>query len=879
MSKRERDRAEEMQTHVELYVDELIARGRTPEEARREARLAFGNPRAKLEEVHQMSRLPVLDALWRDAKYAVRVLRRTPAFTATAVVTLALVIGANSAVFSLADAILLKPLPYPHPERLAVLGMRLGLGPDDVDPSQDGRVWEAVHGHLQTLDCALGAGNFGHNVNLVTDNIASSVGQWRVSAGYFRVLGVAPAIGREFAEEEDRVGGGTVAVLSYPLWQRLFHGDTGAIGRSILLRGESYQVVGVMPEGFQGPAQADVWTPARPSRTGEGGGNNYQVIARVRDGHTWAEADGELATLTPILFPPKPSETGPPAFQRRLELVRMQDALVDGVRQPIEMLAAAVGMVLLIACVNLAALLISRGGSRTKEIATRMALGSGRGVVVRQLMVESAVLGLAGGALGLAVGAIALEGLKALGGETFSEWTRVSLDGRVLAATMGLSLVTSLIFGLVPSLQASRLDVNAALTEGGSRAIAGGSRQWLRRGLIVAEVALGVVLLVVTALLIRTFVNLRSLDPGFEPSQLATAAISLQDARYQTADQVNRLFDASLAELKRMPGIESAAVSLELPYKRLLNYGFRFVDAPPDAPGGMTNVMYITPEFFKTFRIPLRSGRAFASDDVAGSPPVAIVNETFVRAWNQGKDPIGRRIRSGKEFEIVGVVGDVQVTDPGINFPGRPSGPNPLMTSPLLFVPATQETDGFMKLVHTWFTPIWSVRASSSVNVAAAIQQAFHAVDPLLPVGRVEAMADVQANAIAQPRLLMILVGVLTATAILLAALGIHGILSHAISERRREFGIRLALGATAGQTMRQVAMSGVMLAAVGAAIGMGLAWAAVRLVESFLFGVASHDLSTYVSVARFLLLVATVASFLPALKILRVDPAETLRA
>ena len=874
---RERQRADEMRAHIDLYVEELMARGRTRVDAERDARLAFGNPRAKLEEIHQMTRMPIVDGFFRDLRYAVRVLRRTPAVTATAVVTLALVIGACTAVFSLADAILIRPLPYPDPDRLgAIVGVRQSPQGVDTHVSQDGTTWEFLRDRATTVDVALAAGGFGRSVNLVVENAAASVQQARVSAGYFRVLGVHPFAGREFNADEDRPGGPAVAVLSYRLWQRLFGGDRAAIGQSILLRGENYEVVGIMPETFRSPgASADVWTPARPSRTGEGGGTNYSVVARVRPGHGWTDARGELARLGHASF----AERGLPKDTTRwLTLEPMQDQLVAGVREPIQMLAAAVGAVLLIACVNLAALLISRAGSRAKEIATRMAIGSGRSAVVRQLMTESLVLSVAGGALGLLVGYLGLESLKALGSETFQEWENVALNGRAVAAAAGLSVLTSVLFGLVPALQASAFDINAALSDSGSRNSAGRSRPIVRRLLVVSEVALGVVLLVVAGLLIRTFVGLRSLDPGFDPSQLTTARVSLQDARYKQGVRINQLFDDSLAVLERTPGVEAAAVSLELPYMRLLNSGFTFADEPPNPNyWPMANFMYVTPRFFDVLRIPVRHGRAFTPEDRAAAPQVAVVNETFMRSWAKGVNPVGRRLGRGPTSrEIVGVVGDVQVTSSGIQFPGRADGP--LMASPLVFIPAAQASDGFFQTSHTWFSPVWTVRAAGGVNAGQVLPRAINSVDPLLPVSEVRSMTAVQAAAISEQRLLMTLVGVLAVAAVLLAAIGIHGVIAHSVTERRREFGIRLALGATAGATIRRVALGGIALAATGAVIGGLLSLAAVRLVQSFLWGVSEHDRATYIGVALLLLGIATVASVIPALRILRLDPAETLR-
>lgn len=831
-----------------------------------------------------MNRLPLIDLLWRDLRYASRALRRTPAFTLTTVVTLALVIGANTAVFSLADAILLRPLPFPHPELLAQIGVegRSSTG-EFTRGAHDGTTWETIRDGASAIDVAVTAGGFGDDVNLVVRGSAVSVGQARVGAGYFRVLGVAPLMGREFSADEDRPGGPAVAVLSYGLWQRLFNGDSGALGQPLLLRGERHDVVGIMPKGFENPGDtADVWTPVRASRIGEGGGTNFGVIARVKDGRTWSEAIAAMPALDSGYYKRLTGDDPPADFSGRFDLIPLQETLVSDARQPIVMLAGAVGMVLLIACVNLAILLLVRGGGCTKEIATRMALGSGRAAVLRQLMMETAVLAIVGGALGLLVGYLGLEGLKALGGETFGQWTRVTIDRRAVAATMGLSLVTCLLFGLIPALQASRLDVHTALSEGGSRAIAGGPRHWTRRILVGAEVALGVVLLIVTGLLIRGFVNLRSIEPGFDPSGVVTASVSLQDARYKTATSMNQLFDETVRRLEETPGIESAAVSLELPYRRLLNMGFRFMDEPPDARPRIANVMYITPDFFKTLRIPLRGGREIGATDAVTAPPVVAVNESFVTLVSAGRNPIGRRIRLGSvEREIVGVVGDVKVTSSGFFLTGMVRGP--ITTGPLIYQPAAQTSNGFLS-VHVWFSPMWSVRASGTAVAEAAMRRAISSVDPLLPLGRVRRMADIQAAATSRQRLLMILVGVLGAAAVLLAVIGIHGLIAHSVQERMREFGIRLALGATAGQTIRGVATSGVVLSLCGAVVGVGISVLAVRLVESlvsadYLWGVTGSDPVTYACVAVFLLVMATIASVIPALRILRLDPAETLRA
>jgi predicted permease len=809
-----------------------------------------------------------------NLRFAARTLLRAPSFTITAVATLAIVIGANTAVFSLVDAILLRPLGYPEPERLALLQttVRSPRG-ESSTLSQDGAAWESLKGAARALRAAPVAGG-GGSANLVVAGTPLYVRQQRVGAGFFSVLGVPPQLGREFTAEEDRPGGAAVAILSHALWQRSFQGDDAVVGRPILLRGEPHEVVGIMPRGFRSTTHADLWTPLRPATSGEGGGSNYAIVARVPAGVSPAQVEAELAATAASLLDKAPRGRD---ATLRLSLAPLQDALVGDTRRPIVMLAAAAGSVLLIACVNLAGLLLARGVSRSGEIATRLALGAPSGAVLRQLLAESVLLAALGGGLGLLLGALGLAGLQALGAQTFSEWSRAAVDLRVVAVTAAVSLATSLLFGLLPALHTLRLDLRTALVEGGSRGAAGGARHGLRRGLVTAEVALGVALLVSTGLLLRTFLKLQGLEPGFDPRHVVIARASLQDARYATAAQVNRLFDQTLTLLQAAPGIEAAAVSLELPYERLLNLGVRFPDRPADAQSSIANVSYVSPDFFATLRIPIRRGRGFGEQDAEGAPAVVVVNEGFVRFYLKDTEPLGRRIvLSGKVREIVGIVGDVQQRGAGFFLTGMTRGP--LTIPPLVYLPARQTSDAFLRLVHTWFQPVWSVRAKGDAAGAAALRDAIARADPLLPVIDVSGMARHQASATAQQRLLVVLVGVLGAAATLLAALGIHGLIAQAVAERTRELGIRMALGATAARMVREAALPGVVLASIGALIGGALSIAGVDLVRSFLWGVAPHDPATYAGVALVLFLVATVSSLVPALRIARLDPARTLR-
>lgn len=816
----------------------------------------------------------VLEPVIRDMRYAFRMLRKAPGFTVVALVTLAVGIGVNTAVFTVVNALLLRPLPFPDPGGLAtVTTVSTSARGTSENGAVDGKTFLAIHEHATTVDTAAQSGGLGGGINLVANGVAASVAQRRVSAGYFSVLGIRPFIGREFNADEDRRGGPAAAVLSYELWARVFGSDGNIVGQAITLRGEPFTVVGVMPKGFTSGVKADVWTPLQPSTTGEGGGTNYQMIARLRPNVSWGRASAEVNQL------------GAPAARIGFKddvsmscaLVPLQQSGTADIRQPLLMLWGAVGLVLLIACVNIAGLLLARAGARTREIATRLALGSGRRAVIRQLLVESGVLAIAGGALGVFVGWGVLATLMRLSADVFPVSYPVALDTRVLASTLLVALVTSAIFGLVPALHASRVDVQTALAESGARSVAGGRSRWARRALVAGEVAMGVVLLVSAGLLVRSFVHLSSLSPGFDPSSVTTATISLQDKRYEDPAKVTRLFTETLDRIRRQPGVEAAGVTLGLPYTRLLNMGFSRVEgATAEDKGGMTNLSYVTPGYFEALRTPLRKGRVFTDADRQDSIPVAIVNEEFVYRYYRGRDVVGMRIRTGgAEREIVGVVGNARATSSGLGGDG-----SPLMTPFVVYVPASQTARMNLLMLHTWFSPSWVVRSSGPIaGVPEGLRQSIAAVDPLLPIAKMASMADVQAASLAPQRFMMSVVLGLGAVALLLAAIGIHGLIASSVSERTRELGIRLALGATSRQVLAAVVLPGIMLAAAGVAVGSAAALAVVRLLRSFLWGVHPTDPVTFAVVIAGLLGVALMASLIPALRVLRLDPARTLRA
>ncbi len=798
---------------------------------------------------------------WTDLRFGARQLLKSPGFTLTVLATLALCIGVNTAIYTVVSAVLLRPVPYPEPERLAmvVTSWRNG-GRQGIDDSQTGTQFEAVRQGASGLDVAAYSGVNG--ANFADNGFVEYVFQQRVSTGYFRVLGIAPQIGREFTPLEDGAGGPPVAILSYPFWQRAFHGENVA-GRAVKIRGEPYTIVGIMPRGFRTDTPVDLWTPLRPSRSGEGSGSNYGVVARLRPGVSWAQALAQLKVLSQGLAL---EGDAPKGSTVEVSIERFNTVSSD-LRTELLFTWAAVLMVLLIGCVNVAGLLLARSATRRREIATRMALGGSRQAVIRQLLAESLLLATAGGALGIGLGAFVLEGLKALGARNFELWHPLALDLRVLLAMLAVALFTSLVFGLVPAVEASRIDIRSVLVEGG-RGSAGGRRSWLRGAMVTAEVALSLVLLVSAGLLVRTLVYLDGLNPGFDTRNVLTAQTSLQDARYKTHEQVNGLFTQSLDRIRSIPGVESAAVALTLPFERPLNDSFKFVE------GGvirqqMTEEVYVTPDYFSTMRIPVLRGRSIRYSDTASTRKVAVVSESFARKFFPGKDAIGRALGSQ---EIVGIVGDVQQHS-GMGHYG------PLSIEPTLYIAAAQTSDSMLQLVHTWFPPKWVVRAQGRQSaLAAEMQRAVASVDPQLPVANFRAIDQLRAHVTQDQRYHAVLFSMLAGLALLLAAVGLYGLISHSVTQRTREMGIRMALGATAKLAIGSAMKPGIVFAASGVVLGILLALGAVRSMRHFLWGVRPLDPLTFVIAALLLLGVAVVATLLPTLRILHLDPARTLR-
>ncbi len=809
-----------------------------------------------------------------DIRFAFRQLRKSPGLTATVLATLALCIGANTAIYSVIDAVLIRPLPYPNANQLGSLARhsRSARG-EDLEFGMDGAMWEAIHRDATRLDAAAEGGVSG--VNLAAGRHIEYVQQQRVSAGYFHVLGVRPLIGREFTSVEDAPGGPAVAVLGYALWQRVFHGDPAILGHGIDLRGQPFTVIGVMPQRFIATAKADLWTPLRPSATGEGGGTNYEILTRLKPGAAWGEASAEVRVVEqPILDAQLIRAHAPRGLTADMRLVSLQRALADDARASLLPKWGAAGLILLIGCANIAGLLAAQSSSRRREIATRLALGASRSRIVVQLLIESALVAVAGGALGTVVARAALAGLKRAGMEGFDLWRPVTLDSRVLLVTLGLSLAASIVFGLIPALETSRIDIRSVLLEGGRGTPGHGTRR-LRSLLVAGEIALCLVLLASAGLLIRTLAYLRGLDPGFDPHNILVAQLSLEDARYSTSARVDRLFEKSLERIRALPGVESAAVGLTLPYQRPLNDGVQILDGPNRSSRySVTDMIFTTPGYFETLRMRVEDGRTFAASDTATSGRVSIVNRAFARKYLPRQNALGTHLRLGAgPAGIVGLVADTPQHSGAGDF-------GPLSATPTVYVPSSQTGDEGLAMIYTWFSPSWIVRTrGANANLIGEMQAAIQAIDPSLPFSSFHSMRQLQNDSIARQRYEAALFSIFAALALILAAIGIFGLVASSVAQRTREIGIRMALGATVRDAIAAIVAPVLHLASMGVAIGLVLAWYATALLQSLIWGVPPRDPRTYIASAAVLLAVALAATLAPALRLARLDPAQTLRA
>jgi len=800
----------------------------------------------------------------QNLRFALRQLGRNRAFTFTVVVTLALSIGANTAIFSVVNALMLKSLPYTQPDRMGTIFQRTeGPNPSDELRWIDGAQWEQLRDYVPSLTSAVFS-PLSSGVNLKAGPHVGYVHAGRVSAHYFDVLAIRPALGRNFSEDEDRPKGPKAAILGYNLWQSTFSGDRDLIGQTIHLIGEPYTVVGILPQGSTTPLNADLYTPLQPSRNGEGQGTNFEVIARLHNGSTWQQADAELnhawaARISQIV-------NKNPGAKVHFYTVPLQKGKTAELRPRAIALMMAAGFILLIACANLAGLTLVRMSRRLPEIATRLALGASRWQIQKQLWLENLLLACLGGAAGIGVGFLALRGLLSLLPVGFLPVASVPLDLRVLAFTTCISLLTSVLFGMLPALVMSKVDLRASMTNRGASI---GQSTFLRQTLIAGEVALTVVLLAGAGLLIRTLIHLETLPPGFNPSGVMTAKASLNDARYHDPVAFRHLMTNSVEAMERIPGVKSAAIGLSLPFERTLNGGVVLHDGPQATKEVGTDLVYVTPGFFETLQMPLIAGRTFTNADGPDTQRVAIINSSFARKFFPGANPVGLTVDKGTL--IIGVVSDVQISS-GLN----PIAP--LQSEETMYVP-TAQLDAPMLFVHVWFQPSWIVRTEGRVEgLTEQMQRALASADPGLPFSGFYRMSDLQAETLSMQRIEVALLTTMAGLALLLSAVGIFALVANLVTQRTREIGIRIALGSTIRQAMAHVSGSGVRAAAAGLALGLVLCVGSLRAMHSLLYGVGAFDLPSMLAVLGTLAVVTLLAATIPALKIARIDPATTLR-
>src|SRR5215469_8982797 len=862
----EQDLELEVRSHLQLLIDENLRTGMSGQEAERSARMELGGAEQVKQQVRERRLGESLHSWITDFRFGARQLYKNPSFTLTVVLTLALSVGANTAIFSMVNALLLKSLPYAHPERMGTIYARYSRATGSVgsEPTAlDGEKWELLRDNVPTLICAVSSGTSG--VNLKAGSRVQYVRNSRVSAHYLDVLALQPFLGRNFSEQEDRPHGPKTAILSFGLWHNVFGADPAILGQAILLKGEPHIVVGVLPEGAITPSNADVFTPLQPSREGEGQGMNFDPITRLRDGASWQQADAQINRAWSIRSQRFEKENQ--GVHVAYYSVALQKGQTESLRPQVLALMLAAGFILLIACANLAGLTLVRMLRRTSEVATRLALGASNWQIQRQFWIENLLLALIGGAAGTGVGFLGLRGLLLLLPEDFLPVASVPLDARVMIFTLTVSVLTSVLFGMLPALVARRVDLRSSMA---GRAVthAGGLR--LRQSLLAGEVAVTVVLLAGSGLLIRSLIHLETLPPGFNPNGVMVAKASLDDAGYHDPSAFHKLLNESIAAMRQIPGVVNAAVGLSLPYENIVNDGVILSDGKEAGRQDITDLVYATPGYFETLQMPLLSGRFFTDADGPDSQRVAVVNQAFARKFYGGANPVGRYLN--KDTVIVGEVADVQISS-------NIERPAPLLSEQILYIPAAQVDRHFLALVHVWFQPDWIVRTSAPVDgLTAEMQRSLGKADPNLPASGFYAMQDLQARTLATQRIYVALLGAMAALALLLSAVGIFALVANMVAQRTREIGIRMALGSTVGQVMVQIGRSGVSASLLGVVLGLALSAGALRVMTSVIYGVGVYDVTTLVAVVLTLAAVILLATIIPALRIASIDPARTLR-
>jgi putative ABC transport system permease protein len=845
-------------------------------EARHQSHPPFGNPRATRERVWRYRCFPWLEEGWRDLRFAVRSLARTPGFTSIALLVIAVGIGVNTAVFSVVDAVLLKPLTYRDPQALVQLVTTGNRGPIPVASIPEYSIWQQQSTIFQQV-AAYDWGGAGMNLT-GGDHPEQALGM-HVTSGYFALFGAPVVAGRTFTAAEDSPNGGHVAVLSYGLWQRRFGGNRKIVGSSIQVEGQPWLVVGVIGRDFVTDTPADLWIPFQFDLTSREMVRNFNVAARLKPGVTAAQANAQLALAADQFRRTYGSNALPP--NGGFGAVSLQESLVGSTRFPLMVLLGAVGFVLLIACANVANLLLARASVRKRELATRAALGAGRGQIIRQLLTESLALSLLGGLLGLAVGFSGVRLLLSISpgdipriGENSSA---VGLDYRVLLFTLGISLLTGILFGLAPAISASRSDLITSLNENSDRSGMGLRHGKIRSLLVVSEIALALVLVIGAALLIRTFLKLEEVNPGFTTHNVLSASMSISGSRFRRTGPVAEIVRDGRERLMAVPGVLDAAASDCLPLQGCFGMGFDVLGRPRgETPfTGMAGFFSVSWSYFSTFQIPLLRGRAFTEQDDSAAPGVVIINQAMARKYWSKRDPLSDRIQIGAggpafaepSRQIVGVVGDTR--DAGVS-----RDPFPTM-----YIPIAQLPDAVTAL-NSQVVPLWWIVRSrvDPYTVRAGVEAALRDASGGLPVAHVRTMAEVEARDTARQRFDMLLLIIFGAAGLLMAAMGVYGVMSYSVQQRTQELGVRMALGAQASNLRNMVIGQGMILAGFGVVLGIGGAFWLTRFLAGFLFGVKAWDPIAFIVTPLLLSAVALFAVWIPAKRATRVDPMTALR-
>ncbi len=876
-ARKDEDLAAEIESHLAHQQDANAARGLAPEEARRQARLRFGNPRSTRERVWRYRSVGWADDTVRDLRFALRSLVRTPGFTIVAVLVIAVGIGVNTAVFSVIDAVLLKPLTYPDPQALVQLELISSHGSFPAASIPEYNLWRQQTGIFEQI---AGYDFGGAGMNLTGGDHPEQVQAVHVTQGYFALFGAPTIAGRTFTAAEDLPNGGHVAVLSYGLWQRRYGGNSKIVGTTIQLDGQPYLVVGVIGRGFVTDAPVDLWVPSQFDPNSREMVVTFEAAARLRPGVTVPQANAQLRLAADEFRRNYGSHSLPPGGG--FGVVSLEESMIGNTRFPLLVLLGAVGFVLLIACANVANLLLARASVRRRELATRAAMGAGRGQIIRQLLTESLVLSLAGGVLGLVLGFLGVRLLLSVNPGNIPRISEtgsgVTLDLNVLLFTLGVAVLTGILFGVAPAIAASRPNLAATLNESSSRSGMSFRQSKVRSLLVVSEMALALVLVIGAALLVRTFLNLEAVDPGFSTHNVLTMTMSISGSRFQTTAPVAQLIRDGRERLLAVPGVLDAGASNCLPMEGGFGMMFDIVGRPKgNSPfTGGAGFYSISPGYFSSFEIPLERGRTFTEHDDASAPGVVVINQAMARQYWPKGDPLNDRMQigagAGPAFaeparQIVGIVGDTR--DGGVD-----ADPFPMM-----YIPLAQMPDGETALNSQVAPLYWIVRTRANpYTVLAPVETALREASGGLAVAHIRSMDEVEARNTARQRFNMLLLIIFGASGLLMAAIGVYGVMSYSVQHRTQEMGVRMALGAQASNLRNMVMGQGMALALLGVLAGIGAAFWLTRFLASFLYGVKAWDPLAFVLTPLLLCLVALLAVWVPARRATRVDPMTALR-